>query len=126
MKKGFSGSSKKRSSFSSKGSSSSGKSIFRSSSKPRAKSRSASSSGSFLKDKIRRKKESSFVKPGNDPGLKNRNESYSGDNYSDENTGSAQSSGGGRGCCGGITGMISLFAILAAIVAIVLIMKCAG
>jgi len=122
MKKGFSGSSKKRSSFSSKGSSSSGKSIFKRSSRPRSKSKSASSSGSFLKDKIRRKKESSFVKPEHDPGVKNRNDSYSGENYTDENAASTQASG--RGCCGGFFGMISLFAVLAAVVVIVLIMKC--
>lgn len=119
MKKGFSGSSRKRSRFSSKGSSSS-KPLFKRSSAPRFKSeRASSSSGSSLKDKIRRKKASSFVKPHNDPG-----EKYHGESYDGENTGTVQSSGGGGGCCGGISGMISLFLVLAAVVAIVLIVKC--
>lgn len=124
MKKEMPGSSKKRPSSPSKSSSSSGKPVFKSSSKPRGKPERASSSNSYLKDKIQRKKESSFVKPENDPGEKQRPQAYSGNNQSSENTVAAESTGKGRGCCGGITGMISLFAVLAAVVIIVLIVKC--
>ncbi len=144
MKKGFSGSSSKkpRSSSSSRSSSfSSGKSFFKGSSRSSVKTDRASSQGSSVKDKIRRKKESSFVKPDNDPGEKRRDyddgsgagftkpyndpgEKYRGESYAENGSQPVQSSGGGRGCCGGITGMFSLFAILAAVVIIVFIVKC--
>lgn len=88
------------------------------------KSERASSSGSFLKDKIRRKRDSSFEKPEHDPGPKYRGESYSGDNSGEEYTDSSQSTGGGRGCCSGITGFLSLLAVLAAVVIIVFLAKC--
>lgn len=123
MKKGYSGSPSKkpRSSSSGKSSSfSSGKSFFKGGSRSSAKTDRPTTQGSSLKDRIKRKKASSFVKPGNDPGEKIRNESYV-----ENGSQPVQGTGGGdRGCCSGITGLISLFAILAAVVLIVLLVKC--
>ena len=138
MKKGYSGSSRKSMGSSSKSHSSSSKPLF--SSKPRSSvktdraSQSGGSMGGLLKKKIKAKKESSFEKPHNDPGAKHDHDGfekpyndpgakYRDEGYQGDGSGTVQSSGG-RGCCGGITGMISLFAVLAAVVIIVLIVKC--
>ncbi len=122
MKKGYSGSPSKKPRSSSSGKSSSfstGKSFFKGGSRSSVKTDRPSTQGSSLKDRIKQKKASSFVKPGNDPGEKIRNESYV-ENGSEP----VQGTGGGGGCCSGITGLISLFAILAAVVLIVFLVKC--
>ncbi len=81
---------------------------------------------SDLKEKIRRKKANSFSKPGNDPGIKNRpvpgDSNYDPSANYDEEV--AESSGGGRGCCGSITGFMGLIAVLAAVVIVVFLVKC--
>ncbi len=89
--------------------------------KPRSSSSvkfSSFSPGRSLKERIRRKKAASFTKPPHDPGEKNRSEGF----Y--QGGSEPVSSSGGGGCCSGITGLISLFAILAAVVLIVFLVKC--
>jgi len=81
-----------------------------------------------LKERIRQKKAGAFDKPDHDPGIKDRPDqtgagyipaSGTTDQYAEETSG-----GRGRGCCGSISGLMSLIAVLAAIVVIVLLVKC--
>ncbi|PIE51462.1 hypothetical protein CSA37_11620 [Candidatus Fermentibacteria bacterium] len=74
--------------------------------------------------KMRRKKAAAgFTKPSNSPGDKIRPEVYSESEDYGDNT-AVENQSGGKGCCGSITGMFTLIAILAAIVVIVFMLKC--